>query len=500
VYGGFAGSEVTFLTRDPALRVTVLDGHDPTGPSRVYHVVTAASGARLDGFTITGGAASTTGVNSRGGGLLAVSATFEVTRCILADNTAAAEGGGLHVDAASSVTLSDCTFRSNGAVDGAGLHVAGAITVTDATFEDNAATGMGGGFSCVASCDVLRASFTGNRAASGGGMYSQCAHAATITVADSSFEGNVADHGAGLSGLCHEGALDLAGSRFRANLAGEGTGGGAYLSGPHATVRGCHFEENQANSGGGLRLDGLAPTVMGCTFEGNDARMGGGLSSIGPSVKEVTDSLFIGNTAERGAGAWVMDSIDLIRCRFVQNVSSDRGGGVFLIDSVTSNLESCLLADNTAVDGGGLYLERSFVSLVNSTIANNVASGSGGGLFLDGGESSPYHAELDGVSLVIWSNTAPTGAGVALLGTTSVDLTDSLVQGGYPGVGNLDVDPGFVDAVHGDYHLSAGSPCIDTGDDGACPVLDLDGAIRVDVPGVGTPGGFCDLGAYELVP
>ena len=51
------------------------------------------------------------------------------------------------------------------------------------------------------------------------------------------------------------------------------------------------------------------------------------------------------------------------------------------------------------------------------------------------------------------------------------------VLGGYPGTGNFDADPLFVDASGGDDHLRAGSPCIDTGDPLA---LDPDGT-RADV-------------------
>jgi cysteine-rich repeat protein len=84
----------------------------------------------------------------------------------------------------------------------------------------------------------------------------------------------------------------------------------------------------------------------------------------------------------------------------------------------------------------------------------------------------------------------------------------------YPGVGNIDDDPHFVDpdglddtpgTTDDDMHLSGGSPCIDAGDNTAVPVgvtTDLDGNPRfVDDPGTpdtgnGTPP-MTDMGAYE---
>ena len=43
-------------------------------------------------------------------------------------------------------------------------------------------------------------------------------------------------------------------------------------------------------------------------------------------------------------------------------------------------------------------------------------------------------------------------------------VTYSDVQDGWPGDGNIDADPMFVDAGDGDYRLLTGSPCIDAGD------------------------------------
>lgn len=50
IYGGFAGRETTLTARDWEANTTTLDGTD-----QVIHVVTGASNAIIDGFTITGG-------------------------------------------------------------------------------------------------------------------------------------------------------------------------------------------------------------------------------------------------------------------------------------------------------------------------------------------------------------------------------------------------------------------------------------------------------------
>lgn len=70
-------------------------------------------------------------------------------------------------------------------------------------------------------------------------------------------------------------------------------------------------------------------------------------------------------------------------------------------------------------------------------------------------------------------------------------ISNSIVQNGFIGSNNLDVDPLFIEPELGDFHLSCQSPAIDAGDyKGVLNNLDLDGAPRV-------VGQKVDLGCYE---
>ncbi len=63
------------------------------------------------------------------------------------------------------------------------------------------------------------------------------------------------------------------------------------------------------------------------------------------------------------------------------------------------------------------------------------------------------------------------------------------IQGGWPGEGNIDADPLFTDIINGDFHLLAGSPCIDAGDPGSEFALEPE-----------PNGGRINMGAYGGTP
>jgi len=67
-------------------------------------------------------------------------------------------------------------------------------------------------------------------------------------------------------------------------------------------------------------------------------------------------------------------------------------------------------------------------------------------------------------------------------------------MGGYPGVGNIDADPLFMNPPT-DLSLQGGSPCIDTGTDTSAFAY---GSVHDDIRGVPRPqGSVYDIGAYE---
>ncbi|MCP4605610.1 MAG: DUF5123 domain-containing protein [Proteobacteria bacterium] len=121
---GSESSQGTFGTRDWVSYETVLSGDlGAAGDSadNVYHVVTGADGAVLDGFIITGGMANGEAESLRdcGAGMLNNQASPMVRNCVFHDNSAD-YGGGIFNEQ-SSPTVVNCLVHGNFANAGGGM-------------------------------------------------------------------------------------------------------------------------------------------------------------------------------------------------------------------------------------------------------------------------------------------------------------------------------------------------------------------------------------------
>ena len=168
-----------------------------------------------------------------------------------------------------------------------------------------------------------------------------------------------------------------------------------------------------------------------------------------------------------------------------------RGGGMYN-EPGSPTLTNCTFSGNSADDGGGmLNLGIGGPTVTNCTFSGNRSASSGGGIV-------NYFSSPTVTNCIFWGDTAPSDPEIHNQSGTPV-VTYSDVSGGYPGAGNIDADPVFVDAgfwddngtptdpdddfrVDGDYHLQEGSPCVNTGDKDYVPpgvVTDFEGDDRV---------------------
>ena len=236
IYGGFAGGEVidqtALLNRDRTANETILsgdvDGNSTLDNGNVFTVVSAidvSASTTLDGFTIEGGFADSTGVAQESGAGILVQAA----------------------SATSSPVFQNLVIRNN-VVDDTGGGGAGVAVITSSNtvsarfinvvFDNNAAEGTGGvtrggglfvnanGISASAEATLINNLFLNNRADEGGGLHNNpdLSGSANVTIVNSTFFGNEATYPGNEGGAIANanasgfGVIGVYNSLFRDNL------------------------------------------------------------------------------------------------------------------------------------------------------------------------------------------------------------------------------------------------------------------------------------------
>lgn len=288
-------------------------------------------------------------------------------------------------------------------------------------------------------------------------------------------------------------------------------GGGILINGGSlARIRNCRFLGNRAQQNGGAAYIRGGPVFTNCRFEDNLAPEGGAIS----------------------CGDITTPGPEFIGCNFADNRASIRGGAVHTEDQTSARIDSCSFVRNEAnTTGGALALLGIGDEVSNCLIAGNISGQTGSAMIVGGilsGDTRVYNC-------TIFGNSASFGPGVHVTGSFSVNsfincvlwgnvdlsapqqaqqqispgavITYSIVQGGLPGQGNLNIDPDLRNPDQGDYRLGFGSPAIDAGSNSAPFVqsTDLAGNPRMmDDPSVQDSGNgtspIVDMGAYEALP
>ena len=178
---------------------------------------------------------------------------------------------------------------------------------------------------------------------------------------------------------------------------------------------------------------------------------------------DLEDVSIIGNTANIGAGIGALSGI------------------------ITGS--HLLLAENTGPYGSaislgeplGLVIGDISMSITNSTIAHNT------GFIGVGMINSAY---LDAVNTILWDNGDVEFSPLPNNDQLNLDFNYIDAEDEWPGEGNINLDPLFLDVSSSDYTLSPSSPCIDVG----TTDTDMNGSNDIlDFSGIAP-----DMGAFEF--
>lgn len=201
------------------------------------------------------------------------------------------------------------------------------------------------------------------------------------------------------------------------------------------------------------------------------------------------------NDNSQGGGMLNMVSAPVVRnCIFTANLATTNGGAVFNLGALSAPIfENCIFSGNQAQTGGGLYNNNAQSRIINCTFTANQVSGVGGGVYNIG------TAQATMVNSIVWGNSS-IGLSNAFSGTTAMQVTHSIVEGGYTGTGNSNQNPLFVTQAPiglgqlGDLRLQPCSPAINAGSNGG--LVSLDGRDFAGQPRIMLT--TVDMGVFEF--
>ncbi len=216
--------------------------------------------------------------------------------------------------------------------------------------------------------------------------------------------------------------------------------------------------------GAGIRSDEGDITLINCTISNClSYGAGGGIYCYNGS-HTLTNCTFNGDTSYcnfapiiGGAGVcFDGGNASLSYCTFYDNFSDPGGGAITINGTGSLTIDHCTIDRNTAWNGSSnaIWLKGNPITNINNTIVSN-NYGTDGSIYNQGTLTVEYSDFYNNDGSPIVGN-VPAGFGVLDRVNYNADSCDCYY--------NIFMDPMYVDTLNNDFHLTAGSPCIDAGD------------------------------------
>ncbi|MGL0909663.1 beta strand repeat-containing protein, partial [Faecalibacterium wellingii] len=339
------------------------------------------SNVTLTGSTLDGNV-STDKTNGQGGAIVAYGAgDITLDSTTITNNDAAVGGGLFSLGVAASdthITLRNNTkFIGNTAASGAGIYLMRSsgnnilLELTDSAIDNNTASNLGGGIFAYdgAQINANKASFNGNKAANGAGMY--------------------------LYGLNNKVMAELTDSFIDNNIASDWGGGIFAYNGAEVKANNTSISNNKGGNAGGLLV-----------WNNSSAELSNG-------------SKVCGNTATNGNGGGVYainGTVTATDCDISDNDAGQYNGGGICAQNSALTLEKNTLNRNKSKSGGAIWMNASDAELSGNTITHNTATGNGGGIY------SEQRSTIDLRTGALYNNHAGTAGDDMYLNNTTLIL------------------------------------------------------------------------------
>jgi hypothetical protein len=259
---------------------------------------------------------------------------------------------------------------------------------------------------------------------------------------------------------------------------------GFTLTGGKGTIWTDAAQKAPYREGGGVLCELSSPVIQHNVIEDNQAvdvaaaagvlSAGGGGIRCGYAEPIIRNNVIRRNQGHYGAGIVLFHSAGTVRNNLIvgnRGGAGFGGSGLWVVGRLSYRLAN-LIEQNTITGN---------VAVLPDTTPGGLA-GKGGGLTI--------YAPAVLRNNIVWGNQQAVGGQIDKSKRRSPTADYDLVEGGFPGTGNLDADPRFADSLH--YYLAPGSPAIDSGDPSVAPDPGSGGAARRPAMGRRRP----DLGAY----
>ncbi|MCP4583699.1 MAG: T9SS type A sorting domain-containing protein [candidate division Zixibacteria bacterium] len=428
----------------------------------------------------------------------------------------------------STAIITGFTIRSTESIWAAGIRCEGAgPTIRNNYIRDNLSRYPGAGIYCIDSHPRIIDNMIMDNTSFGNGGAIACRNS-DVVVAGNLISSNLAGtnfSGSGGGIHMHQSNANINHNIIVDNRA-HGNGGGIYFSESNGLISYNEIYQDSGYLGGGIHLEDYSnPTVTENNIYSNIATEGGaihlyyecdpiisdnyihdnivrlhaaGISCWWYCNPEIASNMISANRClslnypGRGGAIHLFCCNPVIESNVIIHNEAAYGGGIVCDNNSNPTICGNVLAYNSATDMGGCYHVdlASHPYSVNNIIHGNSAGLSGGGAYCY------YYSGLIARNDIFWDNSAPSAPELGYSYSSEIIVTFSDINGGWPGEGNIDIDPLFRDPDNGDFRLMAiecgdpyDSPCIDMGYPGI-----LDTILNCDW-GLGSERS--DMGAYS---